>query len=557
MAEDILITDLSCARPTAGWTDADSQVHKPIAKPPAGLWRIIDYKTDHYDGRALMTTRPDSWELKLPLNRRGWHAICIGMSERQWGQAAIELRLSGQEHWQLFHTSAGDGGGPVHEEPWLFADLTGQDLELRYPRHNNAAGNDLPTLDTVGSIYSVRLRPISPEHVELLAGRRHAPMVYINDGFGIFYQAAEPGPQIVDQAFEAFADGDWDICSFGNIGGDLVNFPATAGTLCGQDGWDMVRAGDIRCRDNLGAMIAAGQDPLQQAIDKAHSQGHKLWMYLRPQAYMAEPPYDHILRSRFFSEHPELRCVEANGKPISKLSLAYPEVRANLNVILEEALKRGADGLTLAFVRGYPCVRYEEPVCRRFAALYGEDARQQPDSEPRLRQLWAEFVTAWLQEVRGMLDDCPASDMSPRRELSVIVGPDFEWNLRFGFNVREWAHSGLVNAVMPYPYVKDGEIDVAAFAEAFKGTSTLLLPSLGTYAQNIRVAEIRQRANRFYAAGANGLSRWDCPAQLARLRLDDPVRQSLWCEHYLPPQDIQMTEFAGQNLEAFGPMLGF
>ena len=36
-----LISDLTCALPANGWTDADSNVHKPISKPPKGLWRII------------------------------------------------------------------------------------------------------------------------------------------------------------------------------------------------------------------------------------------------------------------------------------------------------------------------------------------------------------------------------------------------------------------------------------------------------------------------------------------------------------------------------------
>jgi hypothetical protein len=129
--------------------------------------------------------------------------------------------------------------------------------------------------------------------------------------------------------------------------------------------------------------------------------------------------------------------------------------------------------------------------------------------------------------------------------------------MRFGFDVFEWGRRGLVDVVMPYPYVEDGKVNVAEFAAALQGTSVRLLPSLGTYEQNVTIAEMRRRAHAFYSAGATGLSRWDCYSQLARLRLDDPVQQQLWVEHYFPPQRIRLLEFAGQNLRAFGPMLGF
>ncbi|QDU97022.1 glycoside hydrolase family 10 protein [Lignipirellula cremea] len=553
-----LISDLTCALPRTAWTDADSNVHKPIAAPPAGRWRIIDYTSQLYPGRALMTTTPDSATVTIPLNRTGWHAVSIGMSERQWEQAAVEVRLTGDKHWQLLRHSAGKGwGGPLFEEPWRFADLTGKQLEVRYPRDLNAMVASFRDKPIVASIYSVRTTPVTPEHVKLLQEPRHRPLVYINDGFGIFYNAPEPGPQIVKQALAGFADSDWDVAAFGNIGGDLVNFPAAAGTLAGKDGWDFRRPGDRRCAENLAAMIAAGEDPLQQAIDQAHAQQQKLWMYLRPQAYTAEPPYDHILRSEFFAAHPELRCEESDGSAVSKLSLAYPAVRKNLNAVLAEALKRDADGLTIAFVRGYPCVRYEEPVRALFRERYGVDPRRLPDSDPRLRLLWAELVTGWLKEVRQMLDEAGPTERSARRELAVIVGPDLDWNMRFGFDVFAWAQAGLVDVVMPYAYVEDGEINVREFAQAIEGTKVRLLPSLGTYQQNVTIAETRRRAHRYYAAGADGLSRWDCYSQWARLRLDDPVRQQLWLEHYFPPQHIKLTEFAGQNLKAFGPMLGF
>jgi len=551
--DDLLLSDLTCALPRDGWTDADSTVHKPIAAAPAGKWRIIDYKTDHYDGRALLTTCPDAAPLRIPLGRAGWHAVSIGMSERQWGQAAIDVRLTGMPHWQRLKSDSKDTNAPLHEEPWIFADLTGCDLEIRYP-----AGLDRTT-HTTASVYSVRLTPIRAGHLPVVQARRHRPLAFINDGFGIFYRADKAGPHIVGDALGAWKDSDWDVCCFGTIGADIVNYPSRTGVLCGADGWDMARAGDVQARDNLRAMVGGGGDPLKQAIDLAHAQSQRCWFYLRPQAWVADPPYDHILRSRFYQDHPEFRCAEANGKPIVKLSIAYPEVRARMNAILAEGLARGADGITLAFVRGYPLVRYEQPVLDRFRALHGKDARELADTDAALLAVWAEFVAAWLREVRAVLDAAGPSPLAKRRELTAIVGPDLEWNLRFGFDVTQWAHEGLVDVIMPYPYRKprEGEVNVAEFAQAIAGTPMQLLPSFGSFVQSGTLADVRQRVHGFYRAGAHGLSRWDASPALARLRLDDPEIQALWCEHYMPPQYIEMTEFAGLNLECFGPMLGF
>lgn len=553
-----LISDLTCALPSSAWTDSDSHVHLPISKPSEGRWRIIDYKSELYSGRALMTTDPESAVVTIPLNRVGWHALSLGISERQWEQAAVEVRLTGDEHWQLLRNTAGTGwGGPLFEEPWRFADLTGKSLEVRYPKNLLAMVLKFREMPTVASLYSVRAVPLKAEHVALVQENRHSPLVYINDGFGIFYNAKEPGPHIVRDALAQFAKTDFDVCCFGNIGGDLVNFPSEHGTTAGKGGWDFRRPGDRRCAEHLAAMIAAGADPLKQAIDQAHEQKQPFWLYLRPQAYTAEPPYDHILRSEFFANHPELRCVEVDGRPISKLSIAYPEVRKNLNAILAEGLKRGADGLTIAFVRGYPCVRYEEPVQLEFKQRYGVDPRTLPDTDPRLRLLWAEFVTTWLKELRAMVDQAGPSPLADRRTLSVIVGPDLDWNMKYGFDVFAWGRAGLIDAVMPYPYVEDGNVNVAQFAAALNGTAVRILPSLGTYEQNVTIGEMRRRAHAFYSAGATGLSRWDAYSQIARLRLDDPVQQRLWVEQYFPPQRIKLLEFAGQNLRAYGPMLGF
>lgn len=561
MPNDLLISDLARALPREALTDVDATVFGPAAPEPSsaaggglrGAWRVIDYKSPTYNGRMLQTTRPDAPPLRVPLNRSGWHAISIGLSERSWGIAGVEVRLTGDERWQpLFAFD-----GPMHEEPWRFADLTGRDLEIRYPSDWAAVpapGQELRS----ARICSIRATSMAPEHVERLLAQRPRPLVYTNDGFGIFFRATSPGAHIVGDSLARFAGSDFDTCCFCHGGADVVNYPSRVGTRVGEGGWDFPRAGDANVKRLLDATLAMGIDPLRQAIDQAHAQGQKFWLYIRPQAWMADPDLDHLFRSRFFAAHPELRCVEADGAGANQLSIAYEPVCRQLNAVMAEALERGADGLTIAFVRGFPMVRYERPVCERFAQKHGGDARERPESDPALQAVWAEFVTAWLEEVRAMLDAAGPSARAGRRELSVIVGPDAAWNARFGFDVPAWAKRGLVDVVMPYPKgcEKEGRVEVAEYAAALRGTSVKLLPGLGSWADHrMTLAAVRRRAHAHFQQGADGLHRWDAHGCLARVGLNNPEEQRLWCEHYLGEQEIELTEVAGVNLKAYGPRL--
>jgi len=204
-------------------------------------------------------------------------------------------------------------------------------------------------------------------------------------------------------------------------------------------------------------------------------------------------------------------------------------------------------------------VRYEQPVLERFGERHGHDARCLPDSDPSLQCIWAEFMTEWLRELRSILDAADPSQRSDRRQLSVIVGPDTTWNMRFGFDVRGWAHEGLVDMVLLYPKGSEGKeefVDVKEYAGILKGTGTKLIGGLGSFTGHyMPFAQIRQKAHRWYCDGADGLFRWDAHGCLARIGLDDPEIQRLWCEHYLPPQDILLKEIAGITLEYFGPRL--
>jgi len=154
-----------------------------------------------------MTTDPHSAVVTIPSRRRG------GMRSR----SACRSGNGSRRPWKSASPGMTTGsccafrrpgwGGPLYEEPWIFADLTGKNLELRYPQNLEAMVATFREKPIVASVYAVRLMPMRAEDVALVQEMRHTEMVYINDGFGIFYNAKTPGPHIVRDALASFAGG--------------------------------------------------------------------------------------------------------------------------------------------------------------------------------------------------------------------------------------------------------------------------------------------------------------------------------------------------------------
>lgn len=541
------ITDLRCALPHSAWSDADSNIHKAIRPQPNPAWRIIDYQCSAWEGFALQTSRADAPPLRIPLPAQGWQAISLGMAGH-YDQAVLDVRLD-DGPWHTVRA----GGGPLQELPWLMAELNSSHLEIRYPQDIRALPGRLRAQGVSARLLSIALTPLDDEHIAIARGDEATsrPLVYLNDGHSLFWwDADDTDPNIVDWSIGQFADSDWSTCCFCNGGADLVNYPSKTGTLFGELGWDSPNANDIKVARILRELKEQGHDVLQRAIDQAHRQGHDFWFYIRPQAWVGEPPYDHMFRSRFFSEHPEYRCLEADGKPIGKLSLAYPEVRRQLNSILQEALERGADGLGIALVRACPMLRYEAPVLDRFNELYSEDARQVADDDERLRSVWAEFFVLWLEEIRALMQahNCTGP-------LAVISGPTPEWHAQYGIDLGDWAERGLIDVVMPYPD-REGHVDVAGFCRQIGETP--LRPSLGSWTDHqIPLGQLRRRAHDFYQAGAEGLCRWDTTRHLAYLELNRPEIQALWVEYYMGEQALEIENLAGLDLLRYPALDGF
>lgn len=568
MQQDKVITDLRCALPANGWTDTGCHAHDTRPQRASeGRWQVLDYRSEYYSGSLLMTVSSDAAVLTIPLNRKGWHAVSIGMANPWMRQAVVEVRLSGEKAWHVIEgyvpTELYADGRTIghdtkacllHEEPWIFADLTDQDLEVRYPRGHMAIKQS-----GYCSICSIRTVPMRPEDIPVVSTRRHRRCVHFN-GDLFEYNAR-------------FDNDQWDVvCANNSVCADITSYPSD---VCARLDIPALLELDRmpphleKRMKILEDMERRGEHPLRAAIARAHKHDKRFWLASRPQMW-AGLPYAYLLRSPFFSAHPEYRCLEANGDPTSKLSIAFPDVRSQLQAPLQEALAWGADGITILLNRGYPLVRYEEPVRQRFWERYGQDVREVPEYDERLLGVWTDFVTEWMRELRKMLDDAGPSPMASRRELTVFTGPSPEWDRQFGIDVELWAQEGLVDVVLPYPrhthtaflYARgyerpDGWVDVARYAAALEGSRTELIPSMGSYDEHgAPLALWRERANDFYRQGATGVCRWDDDLSLAFARMDDPEIQRLWHLHYRPPQNNLMVELGGLNMAVFPPGIG-
>lgn len=566
---DILITDMRRARPAEAFTDKDTTVFSPVSERPAGGWRIIEYESSLYRGHFLQSQDPKAAVVTVPLELSGWHAVSIGLAAagvKPPQRCAIEARLTGQRHWQLLQA---EGWGPLREEPWIMADLTGKSLQVRYPRFGgepqrmtlyNGVKLGPPA---VARLFSIRARPLAEADVAALRKSEPRDAMYGTDGHGVLL-ASNPKRHRVRHFFRAFDRSDWTYCFYGGGGPDRALYATRVGERYGAEGmWDCDNIQNAIKR-TLRGMIAAGEDPLTIAVEQAHKQCHPIFVYMRNAGWTCEPPLDQIMRSSFHARHPEYSIREADGTAVGTyLSIAFPKVRARMNAMLSEYLEHGADGVAICFVRGFPLVRYEEPVLQHFRELYGNDAREAKPDDPRLRRVWIEFATQWMREIRALTDAAGASAHYERRKVVIMVGPNPEWGLQWGIDVGQWAKDKLIDIVMPYPRgieqnPEDGMVaGIAEFAQLLHGTGVPQWPSLGSYADhNLRLFDYRRRAHRYFSAGADGLSRWDTDSWMARVGLNHPEIQRLWVDKYLPPADNTLISTAGLNRVYYPPRHG-
>jgi uncharacterized lipoprotein YddW (UPF0748 family) len=179
-------------------------------------------------------------------------------------------------------------------------------------------------------------------------------------------------------------------------------------------------------------------------------------------------------RSEFSRAHPEYWWVRRDGRVYhSQLGFAFPEVRAYKLSILKELLDGyDLDGFFLDWIRtgdirdnpqndatGLADYGYERPNVERFKTQTGKDPHDVPPDDQAWARVRSEPVTQFMREARKLIS---------RRKLPLAVMVGHPWHYRGAvdriagnlkgllLDVATWAKEGLIDAVVPAGYYRDG-----------------------------------------------------------------------------------------------------
>jgi uncharacterized lipoprotein YddW (UPF0748 family) len=272
------------------------------------------------------------------------------------------------------------------------------------------------------------------------------------------------------------------------------------------------------------ASIPSGFDPLQTAIDAAHSRGLKIhaWMNSLPlwQANAGTPPTEHI----FHNTDPSFRLMDINGnlEPMegwsnySGVNPVLPEVHAHIsNVVTDIASNYNVDGIHLDYIRHVAGNNFNrlphDPISHQmFADATGLDGSNSANAAV-YRNFVKNRITDLVATLGNAVDDVEtASGRTIEYSASVWRDPDVGEN-DYLQDYRTWLENDLLDIVMPMIYLDDSNDHL--FNPNLQNSlnvpsNSRVVPIIGTYLHTatgggpeLTVSQL-QRANQFGADGA-------------------------------------------------------
>ena len=490
-------SDLSNCTPRSALLEESKENH----------WRMIEYESNEVSG-VLVSANPDAPDLKLKLCLKGWHAVYVGL----WSNEIAGVKLTDDPCFTRLLPEKPSGRGMTVEDAFFkYADLTDQDLIIA------ANGKGPFGKPPVGSSLAyVRCQPLSGEQVkQVLQDRQRTDaqrrLIATNDGNCFAHIRT---PEDVWEYIEGYRYSDVGTLNWG-IHGELCGYPTKVGH-------------DVRLFQHKGFtpaeidLFRKGFNPFKIALDYAHSIGLKFFVYQRMGAFGGIPPFkagdiyfDEELETKTFKNHPEWRCIDKQGRPMLRLSYAYPGFRKVAISILREAAEYGVDGVNLHFKRGAPFVMYEPPLLEEFQEQTGLNAQELDEWDERWLRYRSWPLTEFLRELRKVLDQV-GRKLDKQLEISVAAFPAKDENLFFGLDLETWINEDLIDALTPMGLSHaSGEVELDYFIGLTNGTKCRFYPFLGTgldASGNRRprsASNFRESALKAYRAGANGLTIWD------------------------------------------------
>ena len=519
---------MSKCQPASSLSREDNQ-----EKNKEGRWVLVDYETqDGLKGvTAYATPGNDPPQVTLPLNAKGPHAIYLGIHyTRHTYTSTLKARLTSDkaftrfEHEEWFRWAIGlyppkgwEGSlwSTFHEVFWKHTDLTGQDIVFAQPAAEDGGRSYLSNISYVrivalndDEIAEVESEKPRPETKRLLAEYCGGNITGGIQGVPVYHPTTK---EEVWEWIEPFRDSDFKIFMWEGIRGDIVAYPSEIGESGSPDGkW-----------------APEWVDPLEVGIEYAHELGMQFYLGMRMVGAALPPVRFPIHRQRFYWENRELAVLDAEGVPVSHLSLAYPEVREHWVSLLREGVQKGVDGVHLLFNRSRPLVLYEKPVVDSFIEKYGEDPRRIDDMDERWLRHRAGYVTQFVKEVRQMLDEMEKKLGKSLGAAHIVqFGPAgkripegmmVDHPLRLALDVRFWIEEGIVDDVILHPC----HLDDPRFPDIIRDFKKLTQgKGVGLYAdlfpRTVPAEEYRAKAIELYEAGADGFSFWSTEMRTAR-----------------------------------------
>lgn len=177
------------------------------------------------------------------------------------------------------------------------------------------------------------------------------------------------------------------------------------------------------CLENLHALIAAGKDPYQMILDRAHEKGLEFFGSLR----MNDTHYkDHIFHpflDQFYYDNLENLVGSGGSRGSAEFDYRKTVVREHyLNTIRETVEKYDMDGFELNFTRN----------CCFFPEEYSEEC--------------APVMTQFVRDVRAMLDEI-GKKRNKQLVLACIVPYSITGCRKRGLDLPVWARLGIIDIV--------------------------------------------------------------------------------------------------------------
>ena len=256
---------------------------------------------------------------------------------------------------------------------------------------------------------------------------------------------------------------------------------------------------------NCKALFDAGIDPYAVWIRRCREKGVKPWVSMRMNDIHGSENPKYFRNTTWYKAHPEFRLdpTGANGM-LQQLDYAHKEVRDyTMAQVKEIAARWPADGVELDWMR--------------FGFVF----------KPNEERENARILDGFMREASAVI-------RAAGKQVAVRVPYDHEVCEEFGFNVVRWAKEGLVDVVIPAPFINSAsDLPVGKWTEALAGTKVRLVPDLGCEvrgADRRRVPTVyRGVAESFFAQGASGVYFYNLPYKSTALYSSDS-RGKAWCK---------------------------